>query len=101
MTTDEISALTIGEVEAIVERASKALASFREIQAALGVPLFAAAPPGSTVNVGLSKAIGHAVNFGLPQNANLLTPEERARKAALMVQFDKDGAPVQDSEEAA
>lgn len=81
MTADDISKLTIGEVEAIVERASTALARYREAQRMLGMPPVAIAPPAPTPNE------------RTPVSRTPLEPHEAALKAQLMGQFKPGDLP--------
>ena len=89
MSPDAIAKLTIGEVEAICERGAKAIAQFREVQALLGIAGVPVSQPGAPI-AGVPAVVRGA---GI---ANLLSPEERQRRASLLAQFDKDGMPISD-----
>jgi hypothetical protein len=72
MTPEDITKLTIADVEAICERAEKALSAFREARAALG----AVAAPIAAERPQLEPAVA------LKQK---LTPAEEAEKRRLMI----------------
>lgn len=75
MTSDEISKLTIGEVEAIVSRATEALTKFREAQVLLG---------GGSAD-GQAPAVVAGLNRRPPTTKQAeLTPDERAQRDLLL-----------------
>jgi hypothetical protein len=87
VTADDIGRLTIAEVEAIAERAGKALAAFREAREALGA---ASAP--RTEPVAPAPVPGPRV---------ALTPAEMGERERLMRQFRNEDLPpyIQAAEE--
>ncbi len=97
MTADEMGALTLSEVEAIVTRATAALASYREVQALLN-------PPPIVVRAGVEMpeglespgrvSIRHA-NPSLERSTMpALTPSEQAIRARLLSAMRPDPAEV-------